>query len=237
MGRLQEVVTPLHKRTQRDYLGRMVDEKVHCMRIAREYGADYWDGSRRYGYGGYRYDGRWSVVAQRLVDLYRLPPDAKILDVGCGKGFLMFEFTRLLPRCQVTGFDISEHALANGKEEVRSRMFHHRAQDPYPFADKEFDLVVSLTTLHNLRVFDLKSALREVERVGKSKYVVVESYRYELELFNLQCWALTCDAFFTPEEWTWLFKEFGYTGDHEFIYFEGVSMPVAAPAPQTRKSA
>jgi SAM-dependent methyltransferase len=236
MGRLQDVVTPLHKRTERDYIGRMVDDKVHCMRIAREYEADYWDGSRRYGYGGYRYDGRWSVVAQRLVDLYRLPPNAKILDVGCGKGFLMYEFTRLLPHCQVAGFDVSEHGLANGKEEVRSRMFKHRAQDPYPFNDREFDLVVSLTTFHNLRIFDLKSALREVERVGKNKYLVVESYRDELELFNLQCWALTCEAFFTPDEWTWLFREFGYTGDYEFIYFEGVSMPVAAPA-ATRKIA
>jgi ubiquinone/menaquinone biosynthesis C-methylase UbiE len=232
MGRLLEVVSCLHKRTQRDYVGRMVDDKTHCMKVGREYGADYWDGNRRYGYGGYRYDGRWAVVAQKLVETYRLPANARILDVGCGKGFLMYEFTRLLPGCEVTGFDISDHGLANAKEEIRPHIFKHRAQDPYPFADKQFDLVVSLTTFHNLYVFDLKRALREVERVGKNKYVVVESYRDEQELFNLQCWALTCESFFTPNEWTWLFGEYGYTGDYEFIYFEG-----AQPAEAVRKSA
>jgi SAM-dependent methyltransferase len=237
MGRLLEVVSALHKRTARDYVGRMVDDKVHCMKVGRQYGADYWDGDRRYGYGGYRYDGRWSVVAKKLVETYQLPPDAKILDVGCGKGFLMYEFTRLLPGCEVAGFDASDHGLAHGKEEVRPRVFKHGAQDPYPFADKQFDLVVSLTTFHNLAVYDLKKALQEMERVGKNKYLVVESYRDELELFNLQCWALTCESFFTPQEWAWLFNEFGYTGDYEFIYFEGVSQPAQSGAAEVRKSA
>ena len=81
-------------------------------------------------------------------------------------------------------------------------------------------MVISLTTLHNLKIHDLKLALNEVERVGKNKYIVVESYRIELELFNLQCWALTCESFFSSEEWIWLFNKFGYTGDYEFIYFE-----------------
>ena len=66
----------------------------------------------------------------------------------------------------------------------------------------------------------LKSALKEIERVGKNKYIAVESYRNENELFNLQCWALTCESFFSPEEWIWLFNEFDYTGDYEFIFFE-----------------
>jgi ubiquinone/menaquinone biosynthesis C-methylase UbiE len=234
MGQLLEIVSGLHKRTARDYVGRMVDDKVHCMKMGRKYGADYWDGDRRYGYGGYRYDGRWAVVAKKLVETYHLPADAKILDVGCGKGFLMYEFTRLLPHSEVTGFDISDHALNHGKEEVRSKVFEHRAQDTYPFPDKHFDLVVSLTTFHNLAVYDLKKGLRDMERVAKNKYLVVEAYRDEQELFNLQCWALTCESFFTPDEWVWLFNEFGYTGDYEFIYFEGMSQPAAK---EVRKSA
>jgi len=224
MGRMLEIVNALHKKTQRDYIGRMVDEKVHCMKVGRQYGADYWDGSRRFGYGGYKYDGRWSVVAQKLVETYQLPRNARILDVGCGKAFLMYELTRLLPQCEIYGFDISEHGLANAKEEVRSRLFKHRAQDPYPFGDKHFDLAISLTTFHNLRIYDLQKALREMERVARNKYLVVESYRDEQELFNLQCWALTCEAFFSPDEWIWLFNHFGYTGDYEFIYFEGAGL-------------
>lgn len=219
-GRLLEIVTPLHKRAKREYLPRMLDDKVSCMLKAKEYGKDYWDGNRRYGYGGYRYDGRWAAVAKKLIDIYGLKADAKILDVGCGKGYLLYELKKLLPRATVVGFDLSRYAIENSKEEIRKNLFVHRAQDAYPFKDKEFDLVISFIAVHNLYLNELKFALQEIERVGKNKYVSTESYRNEQELFNLQCWALTCNSFFSKDEWIWLFEEFGYTGDYEFIYFE-----------------
>jgi ubiquinone/menaquinone biosynthesis C-methylase UbiE len=221
MGRLLNIVTPLHKMTKRDYVGRMMDEKVHCMMKAKEYEADYWDGDRRYGYGGYRYiPGRWKPVAQALIERHQLKGKVRILDVGCGKGFLLHEFKLLLPEADVVGFDISRHGLADAKPEVKDSLFRYRAQDPYPFGDKSFDLVVSLGTLHNLKLFELQSALGEIERVGKSKYIMVESYRNELEQFNMQCWALTAEAFHDVSTWIWLFHHFGYTGDYEFIFFE-----------------
>ena len=220
MGQLLNVVTPLHKRTTRDYLARMVDDKVHCMRKAKEYEFDYWDGDRRYGYGGYRYDGRWKVVAQQLVDHYQLGPGARILDVGCGKAHLLHELKQLLPDADVAGFDISQHGLGDAPEPIRPYLFRYRAQDPYPWGDQHFDLVISFGALHNLRVFELESAVREIERVGRQKYIMVESYRNELEQFNLECWALTAEAFFDTAEWIWLYRHFGYTGDYEFIYFE-----------------
>lgn len=221
MGRLLDnIFTPLHKKTQRDYIGRMMDAKVECMGVAKQYARDYWDGDRRYGYGGYRYDGRWKAVAERLIEQYDLRPDARILDVGCGKAYLLYELKQLLPDAEIHGFDSSTYALENSKPEILGRLFEHHAQDAYPFEDKHFDLVISLTTLHNLKLPELKSALQEIERVGKQAFVLVESFRNDLEQFNLQCWALTCAAFFTPEEWVWLFGEFGYTGDYEFIFFE-----------------
>jgi SAM-dependent methyltransferase len=220
MGKLQNIITSLHTKTKRDYFDRMKNEKVTCAETARKFDKDFWDGDRRFGYGGYRYDGRWAIAAKKLVELFSLQDGVSILDVGCGKGFMLYEFKKLLPNATVKGFDISQYAVENAKEEVRDNLFVHLAQDPYPFKDEEFDLVISLNTLHNLYIYDLKSALQEVERVGKNKYIVVESYRNVKELFNVQCWALTCEAFFTPEEWTWLFNEFGYQGDYEFIYFE-----------------
>jgi len=220
MGQLLNVVTPLHRRTARDYVARMVDDKVHCMVKAKEYGFDYWDGDRRYGYGGYRYDGRWRPVAEHLIEQYGLEANARILDVGCGKAHLLHELKQLLPRAEVTGFDISAHGLADAPEAVRAHLFRYRAQDPYPWGDRYFDLVLSLGCLHNLRVFELESAVREIERVGRRKYIMVESYRNEREQFNLQCWALTAESFFDTAEWIWLYRRFGYTGDYEFIYFE-----------------
>ena len=51
-------------------------------------------------------------------------------------------------------------------------------------------------------------------------YLMVESYRNTKELFNLQCWALTCESFFSTKEWIWIFNEYNYNGDYEFIYFK-----------------
>ena len=220
MGRLLNIVNPLHRRTKRDYLARMVDNKLEAVAVAKKYGADYWDGDRRYGYGGYKYDGRWKPVAEQLIKTYQLQKNAKILDVGCGKAFLLYELKQLLPDAEVVGFDISAHGIADAKEEIRDHLFIYKAQDAYPFGDKYFDLVISLGCCHNLRLFELKTALSEMERVAKDKYFMVESYRNEQELFNLECWALTCESFFDTAEWIWLLNHFGYTGDYEFIYFE-----------------
>jgi SAM-dependent methyltransferase len=221
MGNLLNVVTPLHRSSKRDYLARMVDDKVNCMLKAKEYEFDYWDGDRRYGYGGYKYiPGRWKPVAEALIEIYGLKPGDKVLDVGCGKAFLLYEMQLLMPELQLFGFDISQHGLAQKHPEFRGTLFRYRAQDVYSFSDKEFDLVISLGCVHNLRIFELRMALREVERVGKSKYIMVESYRNEQELFNLQCWALTAESFFDTAEWIWIYNHFGYTGDYEFIYFE-----------------
>ena len=188
---------------------------------AKEYEFDYWDGDRRYGYGGYRYvDDRWKRVAQPLINLYNLPRNAKILDVGCGKAYLLYELQRLLPDAEIIGFDVSKHGISDAKEEIGDKLLRYRAQDAYPWGDNYFDLVISLGCLHNLRIFELETALREIERVGKNGYVMLESYRNEQELFNLQCWALTAESFFDTAEWIWIYNHFGYTGDYEFIYFE-----------------
>ena len=220
MGKLLDIITPLHKKSKRDYISRMTNQKIECSEVARKYDKDYWDGDRKYGYGGYRYDGRWEAVAKKLIDQYDLKENAKIFDVGCGKGFLLYELKKLLPNSEVRGFDISQYAAKNAKEEIKDKISVQQAQDKMPFGDEEFDLVISLTTLHNLCIYDLKFALQEIERIGKNKYITVEGYRNERELFNLECWALTCESFYRPEEWIWLFKEFGYSGDYEFIYFE-----------------
>jgi len=179
-----DFVTRVHTATTRNYLTRVVeDDKAACSEVALQWGKDYWDGDRRYGYGGFRYDGRWRGVAEQMVRHYGLRPGASILDVGCGKGFLLYEFTQVLRGAEVAGLDISEYAIAHAKEEVKAFLRVGTAAQ-LPFADRSFDLVVSINTLHNLYIYDLWSALKEIERVGcGARYVVVSEpnpYRRDL---------------------------------------------------------
>jgi SAM-dependent methyltransferase len=221
MGKELNLVTSLHTSTKRDYLARMNDNKVEAMVKAKNYGQDYWDGDRRYGYGGYKYiPGRWKPVAQALIDRYNLKQDSKILDVGCGKGYLLYEMQLLEPGLDIYGVDISEYGLSNRHPELKGNFRIAKAQEPLPFRDKEFDLVISLGTFHNLHIYELEKAVSEVQRVGKAGYIMVESFRNELEMFNLECWALTAESIMDTDEWLWAYKTFGYTGDYEFIYFE-----------------
>ena len=140
--------------------------------------------------------------------------------LGCGKAFLLYDLTQSVPGIEVSGIDISEYAIEHAKEEVQQFLQVGHAND-LPYEDRSFDLVISINTIHNLHCYDLDRALRELQRVSKKhKYLVVESYRNEEEKANLLYWQLTCESFYTPEEWDWWFKHTGYTGDHSFIYFE-----------------
>jgi len=217
----QKVFTQFHKKTKRDYVGRMMNGKIHCMSKARKFEKEYWDGPRKYGYGGYKFiPGLITPMAKRIIKIYRLNNTSKILDAGCGKGFLLFEIKRLLPGIDVRGFDISKHGLKNSKKEIKKYLKIGDVKKKFPYKSKFFDLVLSFNCLHNLEIFELEKSLKELERVGKKNFIVVESYRNSKELFNLQCWALTANAFFSKNEWVWLFKKFKYSGDYEFIYFK-----------------
>ena len=216
-----DFISAIHKATMRDYLGRVNEhDKAECAEVALQWDKDYWDGDRKYGYGGYTYDGRWRSVAEQLVKHYDLAPDARILDVGCGKGFLLYEFTQVLPQANIVGIDVSEYAIQHAKKEVRSSLSVGAAQQ-LDFPDDSFDMVVSINTLHNSYVDELWQALGEMERVSRgAKYLTVESYRNEREKVNLLYWQLTCRSFYATHEWEWIMKQVGYSGDYSFIFFE-----------------
>jgi ubiquinone/menaquinone biosynthesis C-methylase UbiE len=216
-----DFVSVIHKKTKRDYLARVNEfPKAEAAKLAKQFARDYWDGDRKVGYGGMRYDGRWRPVAEAMARHYGLKAGDRVLDIGCGKAFLLYDFTQVVPGIQVEGLDISSYAIENAKEEVRPFLkVGHANKLPYP--DRSFDLVISLNTLHNLFCYDLDLALREMQRVGRQhRYLVVESYRTEEEKANLLYWQLTCEGFYTPAEWEWWFQRCGYEGDWSFIYFE-----------------
>ena len=216
-----DFIGAIHQSTQRDYVQRVIEhDKASCAEIACQFGEDYWDGDRRYGFGGYHYDGRWRPVADSMIAHYGLDAGTRILDVGCGKGFLLYEFTQALPGVSVQGIDISIYAIENAKEEVRGQLRVGNATD-LPYENDEFDFVYYINILHNLFNYELEKAAAEIERVGRgAKHITVEGYRSEREKMNLMYWQLTCRAFHTPDEWSWALQRAGYSGDFGCIYFE-----------------
>jgi protein-L-isoaspartate(D-aspartate) O-methyltransferase len=215
-----DFLTSVHTSTRRNYVERVTQyDKAAVAEVSIQFGRDYWDGERQYGYGGYRYDGRWRPVAEAMAVHYDLQPGASILDVGVGKGFLLYELMQVVPGARVAGIDISEYAIEHAKEEVKPFLRVGNASS-LPYADRSFDLVYSINTLHNLYLHDLWAALGEIERVGcNAKHITVEGYRNEREKVNLLYWQLTCRAFHTPSEWEFLFDKAGYTGDYGCIFF------------------
>jgi len=203
-----------HPAANRDYDERAREKNPEIIRIAKQFGKDFFDGDRKCGYGGYQYDGRWKAVAQKMKDYYQLSERSAILDIGCAKGFLLHDFKELMPNCTVAGIDVSEYAIENAMPSVKSYLKIASAETlPYP--DKSFDLVISINSIHNLSLAPLKTALEEVERVSRgNSYITVDAWRSDLEKENLYKWVLTAETMMHVDDWKKLFDEIGYTGDY-----------------------
>jgi len=188
--------------------------------IAKRFGREYFDGDRGQGYGGYRYDGRWVPIAERMRDFYGLAAGDLILDVGCAKGFLLHDLRAVIPGVHVAGLDLSAYAVERAMDDVRPFVLVGSA-DRLPFADKSFDLVVSINTVHNLERDRCVLAISEMERVSRRfKYLQVDSYRSEEERENFERWQLTAVTYFDPAGWRRVFEQAGYTGDYYWTITE-----------------
>lgn len=201
-------------KTVRNYEKRAQEKTVEVISIAKQFGKDFFDGERKYGYGGYKYDGRWKAVAKRMKDYYKLADDAAILDVGCGKGFMLHDFKELMPEATIAGIDVSHYAIENAMPSVKP-FLKIASAEKLPYPDKSFDLVVSINSIHNLPLGRLKIALKEIVRVCKgNSYITVDAWRNETERQNLYKWVLTAETMMHVDDWKKLFDEVGYTGNY-----------------------
>tara|TARA_R110000782_G_scaffold67650_5_gene136622 strand:+ start:12346 stop:12996 length:651 start_codon:yes stop_codon:yes gene_type:complete len=181
------------------------------IRISREYGEAYFDGAREFGYGGYRYDGRWQPVARDIVEHFNLSPGDKVLDVGCAKGFLVKDLRAI--GIDAYGVDVSTYALAHAEPEAHPYL-QIASADNLPFSDRAFDAVLAINTIHNLDRQGCVAAVREIERLAPGKgFIQVDSYRTPEQKEIFESWVLTAKFYDYPEGWVRLFEEAGYTGD------------------------
>ena len=203
-----------YPRTKRDPGARGATKTEEDRAIARQFGKDFFDGDRKYGYGGYSYNSRfWQPVVHDFIEFYSLDENTSILDIGSGKGFMLYDFLQLLPGVKVQGIDISEYAIENSLEEIKEFQQVADARD-LPFEDDSFDLAISINTLHNLERDECALGLREAQRVSKDTFITVDAYSNEQERIDMDAWNLTALTFMHVDEWKTFFKEEGYSGDY-----------------------
>lgn len=188
--------------------------------LAKQYGFEYFDGTREQGYGGYHYDGRWVPIAKQIIERYQLKSGDRILDIGCAKGFLLRDLMTACPGLNVFGLDISDYGLQHAHPEVMGKLVRGSA-DRLPFKNNFFNAVLCINVLHNLEQDRCLKAISEINRVGTGKsYIQVDAYRNEAERLAFEDWVLTAVTYGTPEFWRGLFKEVQYTGDYFWTILE-----------------
>ena len=192
---------------------------VDAQKIARKFGKEFFDGDRKCGYGGYYYNSRfWQPVVKTFKEYYGLTSADSILDVGCGKGFMLHDFKEILGAETIAGIDISEYAIEHSMEDIRPFLRVGNAKE-LPYETNSFDIVVSINTTHNLPIEECKQALREIERVSRGKsFITVDAWRNDNEKEEMEAWNLTALTYMHVDDWKKLFEEVGYTGDYYWFF-------------------
>ncbi len=203
-------------RYKRNIVSRKKNKNYKVIQIAQKFGKEYFDGDRKYGYGGYFYDGRWKRVVSNFIKYYNLKSGDRVLDVGCAKGFLVKDF--LDRGIDVYGIDISNYAIDNCHKDVVSRVKVASAKS-LPFPDKSFKLVISINTLHNLNKSECTIAMKEIMRVSKYyTYIQVDAYKNKEEKKIFQDWVLTAKFHTYCKNWEKYFKKINYKGEYYWTF-------------------
>ena len=204
------------KKVKRQINKRKLNKSKNTIKIANQFGKEYFDGSRKYGYGGYCYDGRWKKVVKDFIKYYNLKPGDKVLDIGCAKGYLIKDF--LEKKIDAYGVDISDYAIKNCHPNVKSRLRINNAKK-LPFDNNSFKLVISINTLHNLNKNDCKKAIKEIMRISsKHTYIQVDAYRNEEEEKIFKDWVLTAKFHTYCNKWEQFFEEIKYKGEYYWTF-------------------
>ena len=180
-------------KTKRNIQKRKDAKDPAVVAISKQYGEMYFDGPRDYGYGGYRYDGRWIRSRATSLRISASSPGMRVLDVGCGKGFLVKDLLQVCPGLEAFGLDISLYALMHCEPEVVGRL-HLGTAEKLPFPDRSFDCVLCLNTVHNFPRPRAVKVMQEIQRVSAGRaFVQVDSYHTPEQKEIFESWVLTAE--------------------------------------------
>ena len=207
-----------YPKSKRNLDKRLSEKSPEIVKIAREFSKEFFDGDRKFGYGGLTYNPKyWANVVKDFVEYYKIKPDAKILDVGCAKGYMVYDFKRQYPGLEMHGVDISEYAIKNCHPEVKDNLQVGEAES-LKFEDNYFDLVISINTVHNLELKDCVNSIKEISRVSKgNSFITVDAYNSDEEKERMFKWNLTAKTIMSTNDWKDTFKKIGYNGN--FYWF------------------
>ena len=134
--------------------------------------------------------------------------------MGCGKGFMLYDFTKQIPGIKIKGIDISSYAVEQSVPQIKKFIEVGNA-NKLPFKDNSFDFTISINTIHNLEISECAQALKEISRVSKiGSFITVDAYNNENEKIRMNAWNLTAKTIMSTSEWKKFFKETGYKGDY-----------------------
>ena len=185
------------------------------IQIARMFGKDFFDGERKYGYGGLKYNKRyWRNVTKDFIKYYKLNNQSSIVDIGCAKWYMLYDFKKHLPKIKVQGIDISKYAINNSKKEIKKFLKVGNAKK-LKFKDNSFDLVIAINTIHNLNKKECGKAIKEISRVSKKySYIVLDAYNNDFQKKKMLDWNLTGKTIMHRKNWKLFLKKIGYKGDY-----------------------
>jgi len=204
-----------YPKSKRNLVERVKEKTEEVRAIARKFGKEFFDGDRNQGYGGFTYNPKfWQPVIPDFIKHWGLNSKSSVLDVGCAKGFMLYDLFKLIPGINLRGIDISEYAINNSVPEIKKFVQIADAKK-IPFPDNSFDVVISINTVHNLDRAECAEALREITRVSKKySFITVDAYNNENEKEKMHAWNLTAKTIMSVDDWKLFFKEVGYNGDY-----------------------
>ena len=184
--------------------------------IAWKLDKEYYDGKRINGYGGFYYDGRWKILLKKIIRIYKLNKKLKVLEIGCKKGFLLYDLSLLIPGIKLYGIENHKYPLTKIKKSFKKKIYNLPYYELKAFKNKEFDLVIAFNSIYMQNLGDIIKTLKEIKRVSSHSYISLASYTNRADREKFLDWTLLGTTILKKKEWKTIFDLIGYTGDYYF---------------------